>query len=464
MEGSITLFSPMGFRYVQFKFVFDPSADATEVIGFIIDSVTESGSLANVQPLLDAQGVPVSGGDATHAWGGLTGSYTLDDGSTVEVIDYHDVRILPGGVVSWVTASAPSYFYDDSVLQGWQNLISTALIMPETPTPAIEPTVAPEVTATAPAVETVVTETPAPPTVAPETPTPPVVTGSGVGEPAPAFAAGPWRVAARAVDQGEEIGYLGLGFIDGMRWVVVYADVTNWSATDATLEVAGMTLVTAGGLVAPDQAATQSAATLLGLEPANGASVTVPAGGSTRVALVYSIPVAETELILELGGTQLPLADAVGRQLDVTDLSTIATPPAMQSGVVQQAILDDSGRLLLTVGGDSGTSVGTLSGVALPRDATCIDIVPSTVALTELVGKEVWLETDPAVPEADAYYVWYEDAQGNRVLLNQTLVADGLAVEGDLPDAARFSAWIEQTEEVARAEGVGLWATCSGQL
>lgn len=448
-----------GISYADFLFDFMPVPDATFMVSMLTAPIDPSGSLTNIQPMLDSQGVAVSGGDAERAWGGITATLTFDDGSTVELANYFDVRTLPGGVLYVMSAYTPVYYFDDSVLLGWKNLADTALILPETAGPVVESTVAPEMT-TPPEVTTVpaATETPGPSTLRP-------TDSVSDGEQAPAFAAGPWRVAARAVDQGEEIGYLGLGFIDGMRWVVVYADVTNWSTADAQLDVAGMTLVTAGGPVAPDQAATQSAATLLGLEPANGTSVLVPAGGGTRVALVYSIPTTETELILEFQGMQLPLDDAAGRQFDVTDLSTIAIPPAVQTNVMAALPISISGPIQLSVQTPEGFTTITLAGVELPPlDSTCTASDVAFDVLTDLSGTEFWLEADPAVTEPDTYYVWYEDDQGNRVLLNQTLIAEGLAIEGDLPDAARFGAWIERTEEVARANGTGLWATCTGQL
>ena len=47
--------------------------------------------------------------------------------------------------------------------------------------------------------------------------------------------------------------------------------------------------------------------------------------------------------------------------------------------------------------------------------------------------------------------------QRGRILLNQLLIANGLVLEGDLPEAARFGAWLEQTEEIARSNGSGIW-------
>jgi hypothetical protein len=457
-SGTDMLVLSDGVSNVFFSFAYDPYTDAATLVE-LLTTVGLEEYVTNVQPLTDALGNPVSGGDATHAWAGITGTSTFDDGSTAEVAFYFDAHALPGGISYLMAANAPLYFYDETTLQGWQALASTALVPPSQGTEA----------ATVPDTQptTVAEETPEPPSIKTAVPEPPAtspIAGSGPGEPAPAFAAGPWRVAVRAVDQGEAIDYLGLGFVEGSQWVVVYADITNWSAADAELDVSGMTLDTAGAPVAPDLANTQATAALLGLEPANGSSVSVPAGGSVRVALVYQLPLSESMRVLNLDGQQLPLDDAVGRQLDVTDLSTIATPPALQTGTVGTIPLKGS-QVQFWVETSNGPIFITLAGVEMPADASCYEgSTDLLVTLGTLYGTNVFLEADPAVTEPDTYYVWIVDEQGNRALLNQTLVANGLVIEGDLPEAARFGAWIEQTESLAQADGIGLWSTCAGQL
>lgn len=64
----------------------------------------------------------------------------------------------------------------------------------------------------------------------------------------------------------------------------------------------------------------------------------------------------------------------------------------------------------------------------------------------------------------ETYYVWIETPRGHWELLTQTLIVKGVAIEGDLPEAARFGAWLEQTDSIAEANGTGLWSACAGQL
>lgn len=459
-----------------FTFWFDPTVDALQLVDILASSSASRG-LTNTRPMLDAQGVPVAGGDATHAWVGQTGTTVLDDGSQLDLTVYFDGRILGGGVVLSMMAVAPSYFYGESMLQRWQDLASTALVNNDptpTPDPQVRSTSIPFNTPVAPATQTPVsspTETPTVPpaetTEIPPTETPaiePPAATPGEGEPAPAVAMGPWRIAVRAVDQGVAIDYLGLAPVDGSQWVVVYADVSNWSSVEADLDTSTVTFLTVGGPVAPVTAATQSAASQLGLEPANGRMISIPAGGAARVALVYSIPSAETSLVLDLGGEALPLADAIGRQLDVTDLNTIARPPELIEATVSTAELDGS-TIILDVETPDGPRRITLAGVEAPVDAACYDNSAGLLRrLDVLAGSTVWLEGDSALGDPNALYVWTQGQEGGRMLFNQTLTGSGLVIANDSPDAARFGAWIERTEAKAEAESAGLWRDCAGTL
>lgn len=442
-----------GISDANFLFAFAPGVTLQDILD--ASQIEPMPGVSDFAPMLDAQGVPIEGFNGDQEWKLFTGTQTLDDGSTIDFMQYLNLRSLEGGVILLMTGATVSYFWGDTSLQSWHDLADSVLVNP-TPGPDLE-TLAPTV---APPAPTAVSE----PTETSSTLKPTVVApiGSGEGESAPAFAAGPWRIAVRAVDLGETIDYLGLSSVAGNQWAVVYADVTNWSGSDAQLDVASMTLSTAGGEIAPDGVSTQSTAALLGLEPANGSTVQVPAGASTRVALVYSIPVSESELILSVDGNQLPLEDAVGRQFDVTDLSTIATPPAGVSGTLSTLPDDGTGVPTFTVTTASGAIPVRLAGVEFPVEDSCIMIggEAATFSLDGISGP-VWLETDPAVTDPDTYYVWLDDGAEGRILLNHFLIALGFAQEGDLPEAARFGAWLQQTEAIARSTGAGIWGSCA---
>ncbi len=409
------------------------------------------------QPMLDEQGNVLAGTIGAQEWLVYTGTQDVGDGTSVQVMQYFSVEPLQGGVALITSIATVSYFWNDSTLQFWQDLTTTILV--ESPGPDIE--VTPGLVAPTPPVA----DTPSPElTATPQaTPPPDERSSSGEGESAPAFAAGPWRVTVRAVDVGQSIDYLGLGFVDGQQWIVVYADVTNWSEIDARLDSAAVTLFTATGSIVPDIASTQSTASSLGLEPVNGASVLVPAGASIRVALVYAIPAGEQELILALAGMQLPLEDAVGRQLDVTDLSTIANPPDVISGTLRGLPATENGQPAFVVETANGDVPVHLAGVDFTEDGRCAAMGGASVevSIDAVPSERVWLESDPAITDPDTYYVWMDAGEGTRMLLNEQIIAHGMAFEGGLPEAARFGAWLEQSEEIARSNKQGFWELCA---
>jgi hypothetical protein len=463
-SGADFLLLSSGLSDAGFILAFAPLLTLDDFVTMVMGESTEG--VSDVQPSLDPQGIPIEGVDGPREWALYTGMQDFGDGQPIEFYQYISLQPLEGGVVLVMTGTTVSYFWDDTSLQSFHDLANS--ILGGQPVPDPVPTSGPPAPTTAPIEPTApaqATETPMP--TATTSSAPPIPdndrNGGGAGEPAPAFAAGPWRVAARAVDIGETIDYLGLGFVEGQQWIVVYADVTNWSDAEAQLDIASWQLATASGLIAPDTTGTQSAASSLGLEPANGSSVTVPAGGSERLALVYSIPASETELILQIGDAQLPLENAVGTQLDVTDLTTIAEPPALIEGTMSVISIGGTGAEF-HVETSAGAPLISLAGVEIPTDLACFDSGSALLVINDQLGQRLWLEADPAITEPDTYYVWYEDAQGNRVLLNQQVIAEGVALEGDLPEAARFGAWLEQTEAVAEANGVGQWSTCAGQI
>jgi hypothetical protein len=456
--GADYLFLADGMSDANFILAFAPGVTVQDVVNLAISDPQPGAS--GFEPMLDEQGNPVAGATDGQEWVVYTGTQDLGDGSSIQVMQYFSVDPVQNGVVLMASIATVSYFWNDSTLQSWHDLTSSILV--EAPGPEIAATAAP--LAPTPPAPAVATSIPEPTAASPAAPSlPDDRSALSDGEPAPVFAAGPWRVAVRAVDLGQSIDYLGLGFVDGQQWVVIYADVTNWSETDAQLESPAITLVTATGSIEPDTASTQSTASSLGLEPMNGTSVLVPAETSIRVALVYTISAGEQELVLELDGMRLPLEDAVGRQFDVTDLSTIARPPDVIAGTLRGLPATENGQPTFVVETSNGDVPVHLAGVDFTEDGRCTAIGGAAleISVDAVPNETVWLESDPAIPDVDAYYVWIEDEDGTRVLLNERIIAGGMAFEGNLPEAARFGAWLEQSEEIARFNKQGFWEFCA---
>ena len=76
-------------------------------------------------------------------------------------------------------------------------------------------------------------------------------------------------------------------------------------------------------------------------------------------------------------------------------------------------------------------------------------------------GESVWIETDPAVTTTGtpAVYLWTEDDDGNRILLNQVLIAEGAATVSTIPEEARFATWLTVTGDRAATSNTDPGAT-----
>jgi hypothetical protein len=81
--------------------------------------------------------------------------------------------------------------------------------------------------------------------------------------------------------------------------------------------------------------------------------------------------------------------------------------------------------------------------------------------LDQNIGQRVLVEEDTAVSGGGTVrYVWLVNPDGTRTLLNQKLVADGLAQAAAIPDDARFGLWLQLSERSAEESRLGLWAGC----
>ncbi len=83
----------------------------------------------------------------------------------------------------------------------------------------------------------------------------------------------------------------------------------------------------------------------------------------------------------------------------------------------------------------------------------------ATERVGELIGQQVWLETDPSQAGLDAYgrmlaYVWLSDDQ----LVNLQLVEEGYAREYTYDQPYRYQGSFRAAQATAAAAGLGLWA------
>jgi endonuclease YncB( thermonuclease family) len=267
------------------------------------------------------------------------------------------------------------------------------------------------------------------------------------------FVTGSFRIAVVAAKRGEEILDVNLKARAGKDWIVVVADVTNWSTKTATLKVRDFAIRLTGGTEPRGFAtkSTQTSAEALGLEPKSiNAGVKITRGSTTRVALVFQIDHDGANPALFNAGQVLPLAASLAVTNGLAALPPVAQPPSLEVAAVED--VTDGATLTLANGG------GTVRLAALdpPLPAECFG-GQATARLKKLAGDEVLLET-----EADgSVYVWAEQTGGSRKLLNYELLATGFAALQP-NSTGPFAAWLADGEEQARTTLAGLWGACTG--
>jgi endonuclease YncB( thermonuclease family) len=81
------------------------------------------------------------------------------------------------------------------------------------------------------------------------------------------------------------------------------------------------------------------------------------------------------------------------------------------------------------------------------------------LGITEMVTVE-WDE-DPQLPNGDpAAYIWYDDASGDSILLNEELLRNGLVVYAGIDHLDRYASRLQAAQNEAIAGRVGLWGSC----
>ncbi len=214
------------------------------------------------------------------------------------------------------------------------------------------------------------------------------------------------------------------------------------------------------GNFAPE--ATLDAAKELDTEPADvDAGVEIAADATERVALVFQVP-ADSDGPALFRETALPLADALERDADLDELPPIASPPPLEEAEVDDVV--DGARLDVLLSDEEDNQVVRLIGVDAPTRDDCF-AEDAADGLDELAGGTVYLERGVynAVEDELVRYVWVEQ-DGNKVLLNHQLVAQGLAAS-NFPERGgevRFKNWMDEAERVAQRDETGLWGVCEG--
>jgi endonuclease YncB( thermonuclease family) len=375
--------------------------------------------VSNFEIIKDANGASVRGGDDTHSYAGFSYTYTFDDGSTGDLGVYFEARsINDGEVMMLAVAAVPiDFFFTEYQMAG--------VTLPEATTAQTEPEVI-------------------------------------AGEPAPVFADGAWRVAVATAAHGPEFRDIGLAPKEGKDWFVAIVDVTNWSDEAKVFSARDVRLALTGikkpARIAP--ASTAAVGKRLDLaELSEDATISIEPGETSRIALVYSVAAEATDPHLTLGKSKLPMADQLEHEISGENLPAETTAPETVTGTLVSA--SDGQTMRVKVAGESGSQKIRLLGVEPPANGECMANEAERL-LDKNAGKRVLVEEDAAIAggKGAMRYVWLVNADGTRTLLNQKLIADGLAQAAAVPDDARFGLWMLTAERSAEEGQVGLWAGC----
>lgn len=279
----------------------------------------------------------------------------------------------------------------------------------------------------------------------------PVATSSGTWVPSE-FVSGRWRVEVITAERANAFPEFELEGRDDKDWVVVIADITNWSGDDATLNPRDFALQLPGGDDPRGFArrTTERVADQLGLEPTNtDDGVDIAEGEKERLVLVFEMPIDSIEPKLFLDNEALSIQGAIDGGPALDNLPE-PTAPATAERVDLGEVIDGS---TLTVGDDDTETV--LSFVDAPLPDECFG-EEATRRLRRLATDRLYIET-----QEGATLVWSIEDDSSRRLLNFEQIDGGYAaVASDV--SGSFAIWLTDAEQASKDRGGAIWKNCTG--
>lgn len=344
---------------------------------------------------------------------------------------------------------------------------ATATVAPtEAITPTTEATVAPTET-TAPTETVAPTLTPTQEPTAGPSPTPTL-------EPQPAsvdpestpeqqVAADGFRFAIEGASFGESVPELpeinaatGYG-----NWLVLRLSAENTSTQNQVFDMSQFTVYADGQELTLDEGNAWVNG-LLGITPAYGPtdSILWAPGESHDVALTFLAPLGTQSLVLKVGDQTMDLSSALQNpgSLFTQDAASTTMPEYIEAPVVDVV----NGETIVVEIDGVRQSVRYL-GIQAPTGDDCF-AGESTAANAALVqGQTVRIERQATNVDPRGNWVrdvWTPAQDGRYQLVSALLVGEGAAMANISEPNTRFSGWLMGGEAAAKAQGLGLWATC----
>jgi outer membrane protein assembly factor BamB/plastocyanin len=412
----------------------DSTGSTSDFLAGIEDSISSESTISGIAPVKDDNGDPIAMTSDDRSYKAIRYDQDLD-GTPFQFAALLDVwQLVPNqSVLAVIDICAETDFAPD--LQNYFDLISGLTIGEGTPTPSdLTPTVTSEE-----------------PTVTPEA----TVTAADVPQ---AFISSKWRITVTGARQSAAINSVGLRRRDGKEWVVVIADVANWSTRAGRIAPNELFLVEGDGTeVTVSSASTVSVSSRLNIDISDvSAQVRLAAGKTTRFALVYLIDEGATELSLARGSNFLPLESTLLNNIELTDLPPVEDAPDLVKADVDS--VENGSTIDVFTEDDQRDHVVSLIGVEVPD---CFSD-QATAALEKQAGDTVYLEEElGATGDREIErYVWVEKSNGTRTLLDQSMIASGNGQHA-ADDTGRYSSWLIENQSEAEDAGRGLWTACA---
>lgn len=266
------------------------------------------------------------------------------------------------------------------------------------------------------------------------------------------FVSGPWRVQVVTAKRANEFPEYELEARDDKDWIVAIVDVTNWSDDDDTLNPRDFALELPGGEEPRGFArkTTERVAADLDLEPkSTDDGVDIKEGESSRLVLVFELPIDAIDPKLFLDDESLSIQGALDSGPALDALPEMADPPV----ATRYELAEVTNGFTLTVGDDKTETV--LSFVDGPLPDECFG-EEATRRLKRLATDRLYVEDLDG-----ATLVWSDEEDGSRRLLNFEQIDGGYAaVSSDV--SGPFALWLKDAEQSSKDRGGAIWKNCTG--
>ena len=249
------------------------------------------------------------------------------------------------------------------------------------------------------------------------------------------------------------------------NWLVLRVRAENTSTGNQVFDMSQFRVFADGQEVQLDEGNAWVAG-LLGMTPAYGPTDAIlwAPGEAHDIALTFLAPLDAQSLTLQIGSQSVDLTSALANpgSLFTQDSATSSVPDAIDAPVVD---VIDGETIVVEVDGVR-QSVRYL-GIEAPTGDDCFASEATAANASLVEGKTVRIERQATNVDPRGNWVrdvWAPTQDGRYQLVSANLVAEGAAKARISEPNTRFSGWLMGGEAAAKAQGLGLWASCGAPV